>query len=583
MADFHGTTGLDVFVGPSNTVNRYYFEAGELTNTDIIVGAGGGDYIHFLDGEFSGTSGTVLFLNVQAVDRLYFENGCNIIIPNALVVNADSTDSFQFTCHGSDAVDIFDISRVTAALPVWLNGEGGADEFIGGGEGSKYEGGDGNDDFLLSEGQEEVEGGADNDDVFGSAADFDGDTIDGGTGNDDVILTSAGTFAMTMTDIESVLLVNGTNAVTISSKQRSGGNDITSHVEGGSSGDTITIEAVSNSFVGYTYENFLIETNGGNDIVTGGAGNDTLDGGADTDALAGGAGNDTLIGGSGDDLLSGGSGDDLYVDVGSGDIVNELLTTGTDTIQTAVALFGMAANIEILDYTGTADATLTGNSSGNTITAGDGNDTIEGGEGNDTLKGFGNNDTLKGQAGDDMLFGAGGIDTVQGDAGDDTLYGGSSGDTLTGGANADILFGGDQTDYLDGGAGSDVLTGGNGADELSGGRGNDTASYEESTVAVDADLKRRNDQAVHGADVEQLSGIENLIGGSGDDALRGTSGDNVLTGNDGFDTLQGRDGNDTLDGGDGDDILLPGGGDDEVNGGTGSTLQTTVRRAPTSR
>ncbi len=76
MADFHGTTGLDVFVGPSNTVNRYYFEAGELTNTDIIVGAGGGDYIHFLDGEFSGTSGTVLFLNVQAVDRLYFESGC---------------------------------------------------------------------------------------------------------------------------------------------------------------------------------------------------------------------------------------------------------------------------------------------------------------------------------------------------------------------------------------------------------------------------------------------------------------------------------------------------------------------------
>ncbi len=112
---------------------------------------------------------------------------------------------------------------------------------------------------------------------------------------------------------------------------------------------------------------------------------------------------------------------------------------------------------------------------------------------------------------------------MQGGAGDDTLYGGSSGDTLNGGANADILFGGDQTDYLDGGAGSDVLTGGNGADELSGGRGNDTASYEESTVAVDADLKRRNDQAVHGADVEQLSGIENLIGGSGDDALRGTS------------------------------------------------------------
>ncbi len=73
---------------------------------------------------------------------------------------------------------------------------------------------------------------------------------------------------MTMTDIESVLLVNGTNAVTISSK-RAAAETISPAMSKAFQRRHHHHRGVSNSFVGYTYENFLIETNGGNDIVTG--------------------------------------------------------------------------------------------------------------------------------------------------------------------------------------------------------------------------------------------------------------------------------------------------------------------------
>ena len=321
-----------------------------------------------------------------------------------------------------------------------------------------------------------------------------------------------------------------------------------------------------------TYETILIDGNGGNDILTGGEGNDTLDGGADTDALGGGAGDDILIGGGGDDILSGGSGDDTYLDVGDGDLVNELFSTGTDTIETAVAVFTMQANIEILDYTGSADASLTGNDLGNTITGAGRADTIRGGDGGDTLKGLKGGDNLVGENGNDTLYGADGADAVRGGAGDDTLFGGRGADLVQGGQDDDTLQGGDGTDTLEGGDGNDILTGGNGSDSLTGGEGSDTASYADSAISVDADLTRTSGQAIHGADVDTLSKIESLAGGTAGDILRGDDGDNTLVGNEGDDTLVGRGGNDTLDGGLGDDLFIPGQGDDTLDGGGGHDI-----------
>ena len=86
MANFYGTTSLDIFVGP-NEINDYYFESGELVATDIVIGGTGGasDSIHFLDAELSGASGTNIFLNTFNIEFLYFDGGSNIYIPNTLV------------------------------------------------------------------------------------------------------------------------------------------------------------------------------------------------------------------------------------------------------------------------------------------------------------------------------------------------------------------------------------------------------------------------------------------------------------------------------------------------------------------
>ncbi|MBD2748202.1 hypothetical protein IC232_16005 [Microvirga sp. BT688] len=123
-----------------------------------------------------------------------------------------------------------------------------------------------------------------------------------------------------------------------------------------------------------------------------------------------------------------------------------------------------------------------------------------------------------------------------------------------------------------GGAGSEIFAGGAGDDVLFGGGGNDTADYSEATGGgVTVDLSRTTAQAIHGDQgTDTLIDIENVVGGSGNDALIGDTGQNVLEGGNGLDTLQGGSGNDTLKGGDGNDTLDGGQGNDRLDGGAGT-------------
>jgi subtilisin-like proprotein convertase family protein len=66
-----------------------------------------------------------------------------------------------------------------------------------------------------------------------------------------------------------------------------------------------------------------------------------------------------------------------------------------------------------------------------------------------------------------------------------------------------------------------------------------------------------------------FSGIENAIGGDGNDIIIGNIGANQLIGMRGDDTLNGYGGNDILDGGDGNDRLNGQNGNDEIHGGSG--------------
>jgi Ca2+-binding RTX toxin-like protein len=200
---------------------------------------------------------------------------------------------------------------------------------------------------------------------------------------------------------------------------------------------------------------------------------------------------DTLAGTAGADTLAGGAGNDLYLVDHAGDTVVELPGAGVDTVQTALAAWTLAANVEKLVYMGSAGFAGTGNAGANRIDGGGGNDTLDGGLGVDTLVGGVGDDSYVvdraanpalGLPGDAIIEAAvGGSDTVQTALGSLSLAGYANVENLTytgagkfsgtGNALDNGLTGGSGNDTLNGGAGNDTLTGGAGNDRLLGGAG----------------------------------------------------------------------------------------------------------------
>ncbi len=192
-----------------------------------------------------------------------------------------------------------------------------------------------------------------------------------------------------------------------------------------------------------------------------------------------------------------------------------------------------------------------------------------GGEGNDDL--IANWATLEGGPGDDRLIGQAGRDTLQGDAGNDLLDGHGDIDYLDGGLGDDVMQGGEDHDSLYAGgsinepgpAGQDILDGGPGNDSLSdedaldttpeigldvliGGEGSDYVySYIGRAEPVTVDLKRTSGQGQAGEN-DTLEGIENVIGGNGDDMLLGNAEPNYLDGEVGEDVILGGNGGDHI-------------------------------------
>ncbi|HEY8119423.1 MAG TPA: calcium-binding protein, partial [Methylophilaceae bacterium] len=300
----------------------------------------------------------------------------------------------------------------------------------------------------------------------------------------------------------------------------------------------------------------------------GNAGDNSLTGTAFADSIVGNAGNDRLDGGGGNDTLVGGVGNDTYI-AGAGDVVTEAANAGTDTVQTSLDSYILAANVENLIYTGGGDFTGTGNTGNNSISGGDGSDTLIGGAGNDTLDGGAGNDSLDGGLGNDtyiidsgsdiIKLDAGGIDTVQTDLSSYTLganlenltyigldgfagtvdtsaktvIGGGVGNSLNnliiGGDGNDVLVGLDGNDTLNGGNGDDILIGGRGSDSLIGGDGNDIL------VGGGAKFNVNDHPSIVGEDKVP----DTMVGGAGDDTYYVNSASDVVVEavNNGIDTI----------------------------------------------
>ncbi|WP_374375510.1 Hint domain-containing protein [Tabrizicola sp.] len=191
--------------------------------------------------------------------------------------------------------------------------------------------------------------------------------------------------------------------------------------------------------------------------------------------------------------------------------------------------------------------------------------------------------TVVGTAGNETLLGNDTVaDSIWGNSGTDIIYGGTAAgtgggnDLLDGGAGADVIYGGDGNDTLIGG--NDTLN-----DTLFGGNGTDTADYSRYLTALGSGSSTfaTNSTAVNvnlatgiatGLGTDSLSGIENVIGGSGADTITGDTLANRLEGGDGNDLIDGGSGDDTLYGGGANDTLYGGAGIDRIYGGADGDL-----------
>ncbi|MCA3278050.1 MAG: hypothetical protein ING10_02155, partial [Roseomonas sp.] len=136
-------------------------------------------------------------------------------------------------------------------------------------------------------------------------------------------------------------------------------------------------------------------------------------------------------------------------------------------------------------------------------------------------------------------------------------------ENVLGGAGNDCLLGDGLANVLDGGLGSDTLQGGAGNDSINGGDGLDLVSYAELTATQGVTVNLATGRATGSAGSDTLVGIENVLGGAGNDSLLGDGLANVLAGSGGNDSLTGGAGDDTLNGGVGNDILIGGAGRDQ--------------------
>ena len=182
--------------------------------------------------------------------------------------------------------------------------------------------------------------------------------------------------------------------------------------------------------------------------------------------------------------------------------------------------------------------------------------TLNGGPNNDYIIGNTGVDNITGGAGNDVLVGGAGNDPVNGGAGNDTIRYtfGDGTDTVDGGANTDTLAiigtsGNDSINVTAAGSVITQLTSGNVTNvenftlDLLGGTG-DTLTYA-GTLAAQSIVVNLSTGAATGF-TTPIAGVENVVGGAGNDTLTGSSVANTLQGGTGADTLTGGAGIDTF-------------------------------------
>jgi Ca2+-binding RTX toxin-like protein len=197
-------------------------------------------------------------------------------------------------------------------------------------------------------------------------------------------------------------------------------------------------------------------------------------GNAQDNTITGNDANNILDGLAGADTMLGGLGDDTYVVDNIGDLITELGTAGTDTVQSSIS-YTLADNLENLTLLGSAAINGTGNSGSNILTGNTAANVLNGNGGADTLIGGRGNDTYIVDSTDDTITETGtssDIDSIQASVSwvlglnlENLTLTGTSVINGTGNERDNAISGNSANNILDGGnGGTDRLTGLGGAD-----------------------------------------------------------------------------------------------------------------------
>ena len=482
-----GDDTLSLFGTPGQDDTQFLFAG---AGNDTGGGSSGTDFIFGGTGNdtFAGNGGNDVYVYTGGVDGYFGRTGIT-----------DGVETANFSLFGSairadlgteifETADTFDVATGTVFRTLLQSGG------IDGVTGSAFN------DLILDDADDNQIAGSGGDDSIVNA---DGtDTIDGGEGLDRLGF-AAGTQGVTV-DLGFVG-VNLTDAFG-NSEQVTG----VEHIIG---------TAMADSFTG----------SAGNDIFTGGDG---------VDSYFGGAGFDTID-------LSFETGDGptsvtFSVDAATGEITGTL----TDSFGNQESFFSI-------------ERVIGGNGSFDDLIGGDGDETFVGGAGSGV-------DFIDGNLGIDTVDysaegGSGGatVDLSREGAVDDPNATDTFGDpdalqgieNLIGTRETDVFTGNAAANALVGNGGNDVFFGSDGADSIYGGAGQDTVNFglETGSTGIAVDLRARVNQALDtfGA-IDQLFGIENVVGSVFDDSITGDVGANTLSGEGNSDFLDGWSGDDVL-------------------------------------
>jgi Ca2+-binding RTX toxin-like protein len=371
----YGGDGNDLFLGRNKVIegtihgdagNDRFYEIGSLSGNIVVIYGGTGNDLYR-----ASAAGPATFVELvgEGIDSVQVARGADYTLPD----NIENISVQGF--HGSDLSSAVLEGNALDNVIIGHNndeelcGMAGNDRVFGKGGNDFLCGDDGNDYLDGGTGNDEIEGGAGNDVINGRAGD---DLMTGGSGDDTYYVDSLG-------DVIVEDVGGGTDTARVSST--ASGYTLADNVENGivngSGGTTIHGNDLDNHLSG----------NSGDDILYGHGGNDELRGGGGDDQLYGGEGDDYLSGGTGADYMEGAAGDDTYVVDNPGDVVNEGLLGGIDTVISAGVDVILGANVENGEITGNVGATLTGNALDNVLSGSAGADVLIGGLGADTLTG----------------------------------------------------------------------------------------------------------------------------------------------------------------------------------------------------